>query len=100
MSALKRIAVLVTFAATCCAVTAATSTVTLQVSNMVCSMCSSAVSKALLKVPGVEAARVDLDAKQAVVTFDPAKTTPQALTNATAAAGFPSAVRSPSPAQQ
>lgn len=92
MIALKRLAMLVIFAATYSSAQAASSTVTLQVKNMVCSMCSSAVNKALLKVPGVEAARVDLNAKQAVVTFDPAKTTPQALTKAIAAAGFPSTV--------
>lgn len=68
------------------------STVTLEVRNMVCHLCAGAVRKALEKVPGVEAAKVDLQAKRAVVTFDPATTTPQALTKATAAAGFPSAV--------
>lgn len=72
---------------------AETKTVTLEVRNMVCNMCSAAVTKALSKVPGVQTANVELAAKQAIVVFDPAKTTPEALTRATAAVGFPSAVK-------
>lgn len=71
---------------------AETKTVTLEVRNMVCSMCSAAVTKALLKVPGVEAAKVDLATKRAVVSFDAAKTSPELLTKATAASGFPSTI--------
>lgn len=67
-------------------------TVTLEVKIMVCSLWSAAVSKALLKVPGVETAQVDLASKRAVVAFDAAKTSPEALTKATAASGFPSVV--------
>ena len=40
-------------------------------------------------VTPMPSAKVDYNAKQAVVTFDPAKTTPEALTKATADAGFP-----------
>ncbi len=36
---------------------------------------------------------VDFKTKRALVTFDPAKTTTQALTKATADAGFPSTVK-------
>lgn len=92
MKSAARLGLLVTMVATSSASLAETKTVTLEVKNMVCSMCSAAVSKALLKVPGVEAAKFDLAAKRAVVTFDAAKTSPQALTKATAAAGFSSVV--------
>lgn len=51
------------------------------------------VRKALEKVPGVDTAKVDFKSKRAVVAFDPAKTTPEALTKATADAGFPSSVK-------
>ena len=68
-------------------------TVTLDVTNMDCAACPITVRKALEKVPGVGLAKVDYKAKRAVVVFDPAKTTPDALTKATADAGFPSSVK-------
>lgn len=92
MKSVRRFGLLATLCAASFASIAETKTVTLEVKSMVCSMCSAAVSKALLKVPGVEAAKVDLAAKRAVVTFDAAKTSPEALTKATAAAGFSSMV--------
>lgn len=64
--------------------------VTLQVSNMTCATCPIAVRVALLKVRGVAAVKVDFKSRVAVVSFDPAQTTPEALTRATADAGFPS----------
>jgi periplasmic mercuric ion binding protein len=67
--------------------------VTLQVSNMTCATCPIAVRMALEKVRGVDAAKVDYKSKLAVVTFDPAKTTPEALMKATANAGFPSTLK-------
>ena len=69
------------------------STATLDVSNMTCAACPITVRKALEKVPGVGSARIDLKTHRAVVSFDPAKTTPQLLTKATADAGFPSTVK-------
>lgn len=68
-------------------------TATLDVTNMDCAACPITVRKALEKVPGVGMAKVDYKTKRAVVAFDPAKTTPDALTKATADAGFPSSVR-------
>ena len=70
-------------------------TATLAVTNMDCAVCRITVRKALEKVPGVESAKVDFKAKQAVVAFDPAKTTPEALIKATADAGFASSVQQP-----
>lgn len=68
-------------------------TVTLDVTRMDWSVCPITVRKALEKVPGVEAARVDFRTKRAVVAFDPVKTSPAALTRATSDAGFPSTVK-------
>lgn len=75
------------------ALAAAPRTVTLDVRNMDCAVCPITVRKVLEKVPGVAAAKVDFDRRQAVVSFDPARTSAQALTQATASAGYPSSVR-------
>ncbi len=70
---------------------AASKSVTLSVPGMNCAVCPMTVKKALKKVRGVKSAAVDFDSKQAVVTFDDEKTSVEALTRATAAAGYPSA---------
>lgn len=70
-----------------------TRTATLEVANMDCAACPITVRKALEKVPGVGSAKVDFKTKSAVVAFDPAKATPDALTKATADAGYPSTVK-------
>ena len=74
---------------------AAPKTVTLVVSNMTCETCPITVKKALTKVEGVSTAKVDFDKKEAVVTFDDAKTNAKALTKATTDAGYPSTVKKP-----
>ncbi len=71
----------------------ATKTVTLDVPGMTCSLCPITVKKALMKVPGVASAEVSFESKQAVVTYDDAKTGPEELMQATRNAGFPSMVR-------
>lgn len=71
---------------------AATRTVTLAVPSMHCTMCPVTVKEALSKVPGVRKIEVSLAKKDAVVTFDDAKTTVAALTKATRSAGYPSTV--------
>lgn len=68
-------------------------TATLAVSNMDCAVCPITVRKALERVPGVAMATVDFKTKHAVVAFYPAKTSPEALTKATADAGYPSSVK-------
>ena len=75
------------------AMAADTRTVTLDVTQMDCAVCPITVRKALEKVPGVASAKVDFKSKRAVVAFDPAKTSTEILTRATADAGFPSAVK-------
>jgi periplasmic mercuric ion binding protein len=67
-------------------------TVTLDVQNMTCALCPITVKKALERVPGVTDAKVDFDKKTASISFDPDKANPDALTKATADAGYPSAV--------
>jgi len=72
---------------------AASKTVTLTVSNMTCATCPITVKQALTKVEGVSKAAVDFDKKQAVVTFDDARTNAAALIKATTEAGYPSTVK-------
>ena len=68
-------------------------TAMLDVTNMDCAVCPITIRKALEKVPGVDTAKVDFKTKRAVIAFDPARTTPDVLTRATADAGLPSSVR-------
>jgi len=68
-------------------------TITLTVSNMICATCPIVVKRALTKVEGVSKAVIHVDKKQALVTFDDAKTSAAALIKATTNAGFPSAIK-------
>lgn len=75
---------------------AQTKTITLDVENMTCNMCPITVRKALEKVPGVVKAEAKYEGNGvgwAKVTFDPAKTDNDTLTNATFDAGYPSALK-------
>ncbi len=69
---------------------AATKTVTLAVPTMTCPMCPITVKKALKAVQGVSSVDINYAKKDAVVTFDDAKTSVTALTKATTNAGYPS----------
>lgn len=69
---------------------AASTTVTLKVPGMTCPACPITVKKALNKVDGVSKVEVRYEKKEAVVTFDDAKTDTKALIKATTDAGFPS----------
>lgn len=68
-------------------------TVTLSVPGMTCAACPITVKKALSKVDGVRKAVVNFENLEAVVTFDDTKTDAEALTQATASAGYPSSVK-------
>lgn len=68
-------------------------TVTLSVPGMNCEACPITIKKALQKVEGVEKVAVTFEPKEAVVTFDDTKTTVGKLTEATANAGYPSALK-------
>jgi len=65
-------------------------TVVLEVQNMTCEVCPITVRKALDKVPGVAAVKVDFDRKTATVKFDPDRADVAALVKATTNAGYPS----------
>ena len=72
---------------------AATQAVTLSVPGMTCAACPITVKKAISKVEGVSKTDVSFDKREAVVTFDDAKTSVQKLTKATEDAGYPSSVK-------
>lgn len=72
---------------------AALRTVTLSVPGMYCAVCPITVKKALEKVPGVSKVRVSYEKKEALVTFDDAKTTIDALEDATFEAGYESKLK-------
>lgn len=72
---------------------AAVRTVTLSVPGMYCEVCPITVRKALEKVPGVSRVNVSFKKKEAVVTFDDAKTSVKALEDATFEAGYESTVK-------
>lgn len=87
---LPLVALIAAFAAP---VWAAPQTVTLSVPGMTCSACPLTVKLALNKIPGVSRTDVSYEKLQAVVSFDDAKTNVQALTKATADAGYPSTAK-------
>ncbi|QRM34715.1 mercury resistance system periplasmic binding protein MerP [Microvirga sp. VF16] len=74
---------------------AAPRTVTLEVENVSCVTCVPTVKKALSRIPGVsQVAVIDHGGMAtATVTFDDEKVTPEALTQATTNAGYPSTVK-------
>lgn len=91
---MKKLATVIALAATLSSpVWAATKTVTLSVPGMDCPVCPITVKKALTKVDGVTNAEVNLDERQAVVTFDDVKTNVEALTKASRDAGYPATVK-------
>ena len=88
----KLVTVLALSAALSAPAWATTQTVTLWVTGMTCAACPITIKKALNKVEGVENIEVNLEKKEALVTFDDAKTNVQALLEATKNAGYPSVV--------
>lgn len=71
---------------------AAPQTVKLSVPTMDCPVCPITIKKALHQVAGVSRAQVNFERKEALVTFDNARTHVDALMRATAEAGYPSTV--------
>jgi mercuric ion binding protein len=69
---------------------AATRTTTLLVPDMTCTACPITVKKVLSRMPGVTEVSVNFEKRQVTVVFDDTKTTVDALTGATADAGYPS----------
>jgi len=87
------VSVIALLATLCAPAWAATQTVTLSVTGMTCEACPITIKKALNKVEGVEHIAVNLEKKEALITFDDAKTTVEALLKAIKNAGYPSTVR-------
>ena len=71
---------------------AAMKTATLSVPGMNCATCPITVKKALTKVSGVSKIDVNLDRREAKVTFDDTKANVEVLTRATRNAGYPATV--------
>ena len=66
---------------------------TFAVENMTCALCPVTVKKAMEKVTGVQSVQIDFDAKTAIVVFDPAVTSVEAIVAASTDAGYPAEVR-------
>jgi len=81
------------FTATSVVALAAPRTVTLDIQNMTCAVCPITVKKALEHVSGVQQVSVNYTSKTATVQFDDATATPDKLTEATRAAGYPSSIK-------
>ncbi|WP_127476482.1 mercury resistance system periplasmic binding protein MerP [Sulfurivermis fontis] len=90
---MKKLFAYVALAAVISPVWAATQTVTLSVPGMTCAACPITVKKALSRVDGVSKVEVTFEKREAVVTFDDAKTNIQKLTKATEDAGYPSTAK-------
>lgn len=93
MNRLKMLLAALALAAVVAPASAAIRTVTLSVPGMTCAACPITVKKALTRATGVSKVDVAFEQREAAVTFDDAKTTVQALTKATANAGYPAAVK-------
>jgi mercuric ion binding protein len=65
-------------------------TVTLSIPGMNCPACPVTIRMALEKIEGVEKAEISYEEKKAIVSFDDAQTSVDALTEVTADLGYPS----------
>jgi mercuric ion binding protein len=91
MNKLLRIVVLLASMGASEAATAAERTVILAVQNMTCAACPYIVREAMSALDGVEEVEVSFEDKTATVTFDDAKTTIDAIADASLNAGYPAA---------
>ena len=89
----KLLSLLVLSAAFAAPAWATSQVVTLSVPGMTCAACPITVKHALNKVKGVTKTEVSYEKRQAVVSFDDTQTNVQALTKATADAGYPSTAK-------
>jgi mercuric ion binding protein len=70
---------------------------TLYAQKIYCDACAAVITKSLRGVRGVSKVEVDVEKKEVLVRFDPAKASVEDLTAATAKKGFPSTVRKVEP---
>ncbi|ABM41684.1 mercuric transport protein periplasmic component [Acidovorax delafieldii 2AN] len=89
---MKKLVALAMLAASASPLWATTQSVTLSVPDMNCATCPITVKKALTKVSGVSKIDVNLDRREAKVTFDDTKANVEVLTRATRNAGYPATV--------
>ncbi len=75
------------------AAVAAERTVTFAVDNMTCASCPYIVKSSMTAISGVARVAVSFQAKTATVTFDDAKTNPDAIAAASVNAGYPAHLR-------
>lgn len=68
-------------------------TIIFAVDNMTCASCPYIVKTSMAAVPGVAKVAVSFQAKTATVTFDDAKTNPDAIAAASVNAGYPAHLR-------
>lgn len=88
-----RIAISLTLLLVVSSAFAAERTVKMDVENMTCAACPIAVRTAMEAVPGVKDVKVDLASRTAVVVFDDAQATVDAIAEASRLAGFPASVQ-------
>ena len=67
--------------------------VTMNVTGMTCAACPFTVKAALSKVGGVSKVDVSHEKREAVVVYDDSKTSPEALSKASANVGYPASVK-------
>ncbi len=67
---------------------ASTRTASFGISGMTCPSCAKGLEASFRNMPGVKEAKVDYDAKQATVTFDPAKQSAEAIKKLVTEAGY------------
>lgn len=71
----------------------ANKSVRFEIAQMTCATCPIVVKKAMQGVDGVVDVSVNYEEKSAVVTFDPAVTTPDKIGKASTDVGFPATVK-------
>ncbi len=89
---MKRIALAFTISTFASPLWAAIQTVSLSVPGMYCASCPFIVQGAIQELPGIESVVPDLESRTAVVVYDDALTSIEAITTATANVGYESEV--------
>ncbi|MEZ5997013.1 MAG: cation transporter [Hyphomonadaceae bacterium] len=64
-------------------------TASFTIDNMTCATCPITVRTAMSRVDGVRSVEVDFATKRAIVSYDPARATPDAIAQASTNAGYP-----------
>lgn len=89
MNRSSNVVVLIALAMSTTAAVAGERTITFAVDNMTCAACPYIVKNSMAAVGGVANVNVSFKAKTATVTFDDARTNPDAIAAASLNAGYP-----------